>query len=142
MRGILWVCLRLPGDSGEKIIYLDDATVGKFEELSRELGYTFTELENAEGAAKRRWLRKAHLLLLMADEMIADAGEPIAGAEPASDGVATVRSLPRVFVEDIVRSAERGPCRGLQTLLVLRPRSDRVKAPRSAEISHARRSQF
>lgn len=98
----------------------------KFEELSRELGYTFTELENAEGAVKRRWLRKAHLLLLLADEMIADAGEPITGAETVIDGVATAQSLPRFFVEDMVSSAERGTCRGLQTLLILRPRSDRV----------------
>ena len=99
---------------------MDDAAVGKFEELSRELGYTFTELENAEGTAKRRWLRKAHLLLLLADEMIADADEPTLDGTLVIDETAKVRSLPRAFVEDVVQSAERGMCRGLQSVLVLR----------------------
>jgi len=108
----------------------------KFEEISRELGCTFAELESVQGAAKRRCLRKAHLLLLLADEMIADADEPVI------DEAVAVRSLPRVFVEDVVHSAERGPCRGLQTVLVLRQRSGPAKNPEAATISHVPRARF
>jgi hypothetical protein len=102
--------------------------MGNFEDITRQLGYTFNELQNAQGTAKRRWLRKAHLLLLLADEMIAD---PEADAA-TSDGPPVVhqpgqaardtRSLLRAFAEDALHSAERGTCRGLQSVLVLRQR--------------------
>jgi hypothetical protein len=106
--------------------------MGKFEELSRQLGYTFTQLENAQGGAKRRWLRKAHLLLLLADEMAEDAE---AGALSVRDGptVANPRYNQNVpdaqsplwaLAEDAARSAERGSCRGLQTVLILRKRAN------------------
>jgi hypothetical protein len=101
--------------------------MANFEELSRQLGYTFTELENAQGTAKRRWLRKAHLLLLLADEMIADAepdaaisDESSAAHQAFNDDARNARSLLRAFAEDALHSAERGPCRGLQSVLVLR----------------------
>ena len=121
--------------------------MGDFEKLSRELGHTFNELETARGAAKRRCFRKAHLLLLLADEMIVEAetepspGEPAAGAPPFNDDVAGARALLRSFAEGAVRSAERGPCRGLQTVLVLRKRPDRSRNPQAATGSLAQRAQ-
>ena len=103
--------------------------MGNFEEISRQLGYTFTQLQNAQGGAKRRWLRKAHLLLLLADEMIADAevdraihDEPYAVHQGFNDDAVNTRALLRAFAEDALHSAERGPCRGLQSVLVLRQR--------------------
>jgi len=100
--------------------------MGNFEEISRQLGYTFSELENAQGMAKRRWLRKAHLLLLLADEMIADAeadaarGQEASPANRAFEHALNARTVLRVFAENALPSAERGPCRGLQSVLVLR----------------------
>lgn len=116
--------------------------MGKFEEISRELGYTFTELQAAQGTAKRRCLRKAHLLLLLADELIIDAegSEPAVDHKPLTAEVADPRSLPRAFVEDVLHSAERGPCRGLQTVLVLRQRSGPARNPEVVAKSRAPRA--
>ena len=97
--------------------------MGNFEEMSRQLRYTFASLESAQGKAKRRLLRKAHLLLLLADEMIADAeaDRPISDAvsvagRQLSDDSLNALTLLRAFAG----SAERGACRGLQTVLVIR----------------------
>jgi len=124
--------------------------MGKFEGISRQLEHAFAELESAQGAAKRRWLRIARLLLLLADEMITDADAEAAapshgggpfGADPVfSDDVAGARTL-LSYAEDAVRSAERGPCRGLQTVLVLRKSPNRLKNPEAAAKSHAPRAQ-
>ena len=121
--------------------------MGNFEEISRQLGQTFTELENAQGTAKREWLRKAHLLLLQADKIIEDTktGEPSFDGNSfngnvAGQNVAAARRLLRAFAEDGARSAERGPCRGLQTVLVLRPRRDQAKGPEPAAKSRAQRA--
>lgn len=104
--------------------------MGNFDELGRQLGYTFTRLENAEGRAKRRWLRKAHLLLLLADEM---AGEEEAGA--AGDDAffrnpwwqqddPETRCALRSTAAEGARPAKRASCQGLQTVLILRKRTD------------------
>ena len=106
--------------------------MGKFDEPSRQLGHTFTQLENAQGRAKRRWLRKAHLLLLLADEMAEDveAGASSVGHDPTianpryNQNVADTRSPLWALAEDVARSAERGSCRGLQTVLILRRRAN------------------
>src|SRR5215470_4970734 len=98
------------------------------EEISRQLGKTFAEMENAQGRAKQRGLRRARLLLLLADEMIAEAeAGPRVGEQPAADPACNEEILRkwaplRVFTEDALRSVERGPCRGLQSVLVLRRR--------------------
>ena len=120
--------------------------MGNFEEISRQLGYTFTALENAQGAAKRRWLRKAHLLLLLADEMIVEAepAAPSLGDEsfvansPCNESIAGTWALLRSCAEDAVHSAERGQCRGLQTVLVLRKRPTPSTNPEAAVISRSR----
>src|SRR5262245_66650747 len=101
--------------------------MGNFEGISRQLRYTFAELESAQGTVKRRWLRKAHLLLLLADEMIADreADAPNNDTPSVSDRLFNddsrhARTLLRAFAENAVRSTDRGSCRVLQSLLVFR----------------------
>ena len=122
-----------------------------FEQISRALRKAFAELEAARGTARRRALRKAHLLLLLADEMgvtaeavddsfvkfplIAACGEDVSGGD-VDAGVA----LP-VFAEGAARYAVRGSCQGLQTVLVLRPHSDRARNRKFAPGSHAPRAQ-
>ena len=106
--------------------------MGKFDALSRQLGHTFTQLENAQGEAKRRWLRKAHLLLLLADEMAEEAetaassvGDDPTVANPRyNQNVPDTRSPLWALAEGVARSAERGSCRGLQTVLILSKRAN------------------
>jgi hypothetical protein len=62
--------------------------MGQFNEISRELGHTFAELERARGKSRRSWLRRAHLLLLLADEMMVFSGsaeEDAAGGLPLNE---------------------------------------------------------
>jgi hypothetical protein len=111
--------------------------MGNFEELSRQLGYAFTQLENAQGRDKRRCLRKAHLLLLLADAMAedAEATAPVVGENPraatprGNQDMPGTPSLVQVFAEGVAHSAERGSCRGLQTVLVLRKPANWSKIP-------------
>lgn len=106
--------------------------MGKFDELSRQLGHAFTQLENAQGGAKRRWLRKAHLLLLLADEIAEEAeaaassvGDDASVANPRyNQNVPDSRSPLWALTEHVARSAERGSCRGLQTVLILCKRTN------------------
>ena len=104
--------------------------MGNFEQLSRQLGYTFTQLESAQGRAKRQWLRKAHLLLLLADELAEDAEPDAPSVDPTvssprfNQNAPDTRSALRALTEDVARSAERGSCRGLQTVLILRNRAN------------------
>ena len=116
--------------------------MGNFEGISRALEETFAELEAAKGMTRRRGLRKAHLLLLLADEMIAaaPAAQPSSEArDPFNDDVVNARALLPIFVEGAAHSGARGSCQGLQTVLVLRQRSDREQNLESARLSHARR---
>jgi len=114
--------------------------MGKFDELSRQLGHTFTQLKSAQGVAKRRWLRKAHLLLLLADELAEEAeadaspvGDDPTGANSRYDqSVPDTRSPLWALAEDVARSGGRGSCRGLQTVLILRKRENQPKNPAAA----------
>jgi len=106
--------------------------MGNFDELGRQLGHTFTQLESAEGRAKRRWLRKAHLLLLLADEMAAEAEAEAAAADydppianPSQQHDPHQRSALQALADAC--AAERGSCRGLQTVLILRKRANGSK---------------
>lgn len=94
--------------------------MGNFDELGRQLRYTFAHLQSAEGRAKRRLLRKAHLLLLLADEM-AEAEAAAADDDPRIANPSCQQDDPRA------RSAPRGSCRGLQTVLILRNHANRSK---------------
>ena len=96
-------------------------------------------------------LRKAHLLLLLADEMVATAeavdsfsliSKPLARTDDDHSGgdvEASVRLS--IFAEGAAHYAVRGSCQGLQTVLVLRPHSDRARNREFAPGSHAPRAQ-
>ena len=135
--------------------------MGNLEEISRQLGRAFAALENARGAARLKWLRRAHLLLLLADEMIVesalDEAPAKAGSPPdqdipspkdqltadhevaieATDGVSSaqsIRHLLQLLEADGAGSAERHSCHGLQTVLILRYCSGPAKPGVSARI--------
>lgn len=97
----------------------------KLAPLRLELWQTFSKLDDARGEARQRYLRRARILLLLADELLR---EPELGGEltpPEAlpvDAVSSPTTVLQILADNATAPVHGGACRGLQTVLVLRNR--------------------